>query len=141
MFIFSGLLIFSSLNASIPQTKAISAEVYSAVKSTATSINMIGNDENSANIHVKNTQNVKHFLHKLTVHAPKKESNKQWKWALALSFLGLIGLAGLHRLYLGYTKEGIAQLLTFGGLGIWQIIDISRVFNRDLKPKAGDYVG
>lgn len=141
MFILSTLLTVSSLQASIPQSKNISSDVYAEMKAASSSINTIENTENLTNIYVNKSANVKHFLHKLTVHAPKKEATKNWKWALALSFLGLIGLGGLHRLYLGYTKEGIAQLLTFGGLGIWQIIDISRIFNRDLKPKTGDYLG
>jgi hypothetical protein len=139
--LFSSLLIINLLHASIPQTKSLSVEVYTNIKAASSAIEMIGNEEKSTDIHVNNSENVKHFLHRLTEHAPKKEANKQWKWALALSFLGLIGLGGLHRLYLGYTKEGLAQLLTFGGLGIWQIIDISRIFNRDLKPKKGDYTG
>lgn len=136
MFLFSTLLTVSYLEASVPQSKHISAEVYTNMKAASASVHVI---ENTENFHVIKNENVKKVLHKLTVHNTQKQADKQWKWALALAFLGLIGLGGLHRLYLGYTKEGIAQLLSFGGLGIWQIIDISRIFNRDLKPKTGDY--
>lgn len=45
---------------------------------------------------------------------------------LAISFF-VFGLGGLHRIYVGKLVSGIVQLVTFGGLGIWQIIDIVRI--------------
>lgn len=45
---------------------------------------------------------------------------------LALLFF-VFGLGGLHRLYTGKFFTFILQLITFGGLGIWQIIDIVRI--------------
>ena len=35
-----------------------------------------------------------------------------------------LGYFGVHRFYTGNTGIGIAQLLTFGGCGIWWLIDI-----------------
>lgn len=35
-----------------------------------------------------------------------------------------LGWLGVHRFYVGKTGSGIAQLLTLGGLGIWQFIDL-----------------
>jgi len=50
-----------------------------------------------------------------------------------------IGVLGIHRFYLGYTWQGIVQLLTAGGCGIWALIDFIRILIGDLKPKDGEY--
>ena len=57
----------------------------------------------------------------------------------ALIFCILMGCWGFHRFYLGYTWQGIVQLLTFGGCGIWVIIDLVRIITGDLGPKNGRY--
>ena len=51
----------------------------------------------------------------------------------------LLGWLGIHRFYLGYTWQGVVQLLTLGGLGIWALIDLIRIIIGDLKPKNGEY--
>jgi TM2 domain-containing membrane protein YozV len=35
-----------------------------------------------------------------------------------------VGIFGAHRFYVGKIGTGIAQLLTFGGLGIWALVDL-----------------
>jgi TM2 domain-containing membrane protein YozV len=35
-----------------------------------------------------------------------------------------VGLFGAHRFYVGKVGSGVAQLLTFGGLGIWSLVDL-----------------
>lgn len=40
------------------------------------------------------------------------------------------GIFGIHRFYTGHVGIGIAQLLTFGGCGIWQLIDIISIATR-----------
>jgi len=50
-----------------------------------------------------------------------------------------IGGLGIHRFYLGYTWQGIVQILTLGGLGIWVLIDFIRILTGDLQPKDGEY--
>ena len=50
-----------------------------------------------------------------------------------------IGVAGIHRFYLGYTWQGVVQLLTGGGCGIWALIDLIRICTGDLQPKNGPY--
>lgn len=36
----------------------------------------------------------------------------------------LFGAFGVHRFYVGKWGTGLLQLLTFGGLGIWALVDI-----------------
>lgn len=57
--------------------------------------------------------------------------------AVLLAFF--LGGLGIHRFYLGYTWQGVVQLLTLGGLGIWALIDFIRILIGDLKPKDGEY--
>ena len=35
-----------------------------------------------------------------------------------------VGYLGIHRFYVGKIGSGIAMLLTFGGLGVWWLIDL-----------------
>ncbi|WP_224093881.1 TM2 domain-containing protein [Arthrobacter sp. StoSoilB13] len=41
-------------------------------------------------------------------------------WILAM----LVGVFGVDRFYLGKVGTGIAKLLTFGGLGVWALVDL-----------------
>lgn len=58
---------------------------------------------------------------------------------IALILCIFVGVLGIHRFYLGYTMEGVIQLLTGGGCGVWALIDLIRIITGDLKPKDGDY--
>jgi hypothetical protein len=52
---------------------------------------------------------------------------------------GSMAYLSRHRFYLGYTWQGIVQLLTGGGCGIWALIDLIRIIMGTLKPKDGEY--
>lgn len=58
---------------------------------------------------------------------------------IALLLCGFLGGLGIHRFYLGYTWQGIVQLLTLGGCGIWSLIDFIRIITGSLQPKDGQY--
>lgn len=45
-------------------------------------------------------------------------------WAFAFWLACLVGVCGLHRLYMGRYVTGVIWLLTFGLLGIGQFIDL-----------------
>lgn len=70
---------------------------------------------------------------------PKTTSSGDKSWVVTLLLAFFLGGLGLHRFYLGYTWQGVVQLLTLGGLGIWVLIDFVRIIMKDLKPKDGDY--
>ena len=56
-----------------------------------------------------------------TVSNDVSTEQKEWLVVLLLSFF--LGYFGIHRFYTGHTGIGVAQLLTFGGCGIWAFID------------------
>ncbi len=49
----------------------------------------------------------------------------------------IFGIFGIHRFYTGHVGIGIAQLLTFGGCGIWQLIDIISLATGKFTDKDG----
>jgi TM2 domain-containing membrane protein YozV len=58
---------------------------------------------------------------------------------IALVLVALVGGLGIHRFYLGYTWQGVVQLLTLGGCGVWSLIDLIRIITGSLQPKNGSY--
>ncbi|MER5170908.1 TM2 domain-containing protein [Thioclava sp. GXIMD2076] len=63
------------------------------------------------------------------------ESTKGFVPAVLLCFF--LGSLGVHRFYLGRIFTGILMLITFGGLGIWTLIDFVRLVVGSLKDKNG----
>ena len=65
-----------------------------------------------------------------------KQSIKSGKLALVLCLFG--GCLGFHRFYIGKIGTGILMLLTFGGLGVWTLIDLVLIVSNKLDDSSGD---
>jgi len=61
---------------------------------------------------------------------PGVYSDKEFMTTLLLSIF--LGSLGVDRFYLGQTGAGLGKLFTFGGCGVWSIIDIVLVATRKL---------
>jgi TM2 domain-containing membrane protein YozV len=61
------------------------------------------------------------------------QSDKNWVAVLLLGLLGIFGIAGIDRFYTGSILLGVLKLITFGGLGIWTIIDVILVVTGSYK--------
>ena len=52
----------------------------------------------------------------------------------------LLGGLGVHRFYVGKIGTGILMLLTLGGLGIWQLIDLIIIATQNFKDSEGNVI-
>ena len=75
---------------------------------------------------------------KLLKKRSPSESDSQWVVTLLLAFL--LGVIGAHRFYVGKTGTGILMLLTFGGLGIWLLIDLILIITGQFTNKDGEKI-
>ncbi len=66
---------------------------------------------------------------------PGLYSDKELMTTAIISWL--VGIFGVDRFYLGYTGLGVAKLLTFGGCGIWAIIDLVLIILRKVPDAQG----
>ena len=64
-----------------------------------------------------------------------QQSNKSFlvTWLLSL----LLGVLGVDRFYLGKVGTGLLKLVTFGGLGIWALIDLILILVNKTRDKQG----
>ena len=60
-----------------------------------------------------------------------------YKWSTALLLSVTFGGFGIDRFYLGYWQEGIGKLFSFGGFGVWTLVDIILIATGYLKPADG----
>ena len=64
-----------------------------------------------------------------------EKSDKKRLVAFLLCFF--LGVLGIHRFYVGKTGTAILQIFTFGGLGIWCLVDIIMILTGSFKDKQG----
>ena len=67
-----------------------------------------------------------------------KISSKSRLIALLCCFF--MGFIGLHRFYVDKKGTGILMILTFGGVGIWVIIDLMMIILGSFQDKEGKIV-
>ena len=57
-----------------------------------------------------------------------------------LLFCLFLGVFGVHRFYVGKIGTGVAMIVTFGGLGIWVLIDFIMIVVGGFTDSEGRYV-
>jgi TM2 domain-containing membrane protein YozV len=54
----------------------------------------------------------------------KKRGARKVNWILCLIMSVVFGMIGVDRFMMGKIGTGILKLITFGGLGIWWLVDV-----------------
>ncbi|MGH7662687.1 MAG: TM2 domain-containing protein [Gemmatimonadaceae bacterium] len=57
--------------------------------------------------------------------------------APAAALCAFLGVLGVHRFYVGKVGTGILQLVTFGGFGVWWLIDFIMIVVGSFRDKDG----
>ena len=102
-------------------------------------IKSIAEDLKGSKLTLKEKIALKLFGKKISSKATSTSASGGKSQVIALILVLVVGYLGIHRFYLGYTWQGIVQLLTLGLCGIWSLIDLIRIITGDLKPKDGEY--
>jgi len=73
------------------------------------------------------------------VFSKKKECNwtEGYSWRTACILSITLGGFGADRFYLGHWQEGIGKLFSFGGLGVWTLVDVVLVATGYIGPADG----
>ncbi|MDD2192450.1 MAG: NINE protein [Bacteroidales bacterium] len=66
--------------------------------------------------------------------------NVNQRWLITILLCGFLGIFGAHRFYTNHILSGVLQLITFGGLGIWWLVDFIFILVGQFKDKEGNYI-
>ena len=61
----------------------------------------------------------------------------QKNWLTTILLCHLLGMLGVHRFYSGHIASGLLQFFTFGGFGIWALIDLIMIITGEFKDQYG----
>jgi TM2 domain-containing membrane protein YozV len=64
---------------------------------------------------------------------PVMAMEPQKSWLATVLLCQFLGTLGMHRFHTGRIVSGIFQLLTFGGFGIWALIDLIMIYTDSFK--------
>lgn len=70
-------------------------------------------------------------------YGPPQATKSKFVTIMLLIGPACFGICGVHRFYTGHIGIGIAQFLTFGGCGVWQLIDLISIFTGKFKDSEG----
>ena len=59
------------------------------------------------------------------------------KRLVALLLCLFLGLLGIHRFYVGKAGTAVLQIFTFGGIGIWCLVDAIMILTGSFRDKKG----
>jgi hypothetical protein len=133
------LITQSNISSSIPSTITDSKKISltKKINNTVTSNPAVYGNKIAYSSPVLKNQAIENSIASAGGYHAASNSCKSWIAALLLCFF--LGGLGIHRFYLGYTWQGVVQLLTGGGCGIWALIDFIRIIMKTLPPKDGSY--
>jgi TM2 domain-containing membrane protein YozV len=74
---------------------------------------------------------------KCGVRQGKSQTGEGKNWLVALLLSIFVGEFGIDRFYLGLIGTGVLKLITFGGIGIWWLIDVILIATNKLNDSEG----
>lgn len=72
--------------------------------------------------------------------AVKAYSKSEKSGSTALLLAMFLGSFGIHRFYVGKIGTGILMLVTFGGVGIWTLVDVVNIAYSNFRDDNGNYL-
>ncbi|MGY8729130.1 MAG: TM2 domain-containing protein [Candidatus Poseidoniales archaeon] len=67
-----------------------------------------------------------------------QQMNSEKDWMVTLILAILVGTLGIDRFYSGSIMLGVLKLVTFGGLGLWWLIDLIMLVTGSYKDGSGN---
>jgi TM2 domain-containing membrane protein YozV len=72
--------------------------------------------------------------------APYVSQKSRLATTLLCMLPAFVAVNGIHRFYLGKVGTGLAMLFTFGGLGVWTLIDFIMAISGSMKDSDGKLI-